>query len=103
MQAGKLREAITLLEPVLNAEHEASGFEEHPARAEIRPASNKEMAEASQMNSYLSHRCWIRYLPGITTAWKARWGGRTLQIQGVVPDQKRRWIELKLSELDPVS
>ena len=103
MQAGRMREAITLIEPILNDRHEESGHREHEARAEIRAARGTEIYEAVQVNSYLTHRCWIRYMKGIKASWRVLWNGRELQIDAAIPDAKRRWIELRLIELEPVT
>jgi len=101
--AGRMRESITLLEPIYNDRHEESGTVEHPVRAEIRAARGNEILEAMQVNAYLTHRCWIRWRPEIKADWRVRWGDRELAIDVPIPDRKRRWIELRLVEREPVT
>lgn len=103
IQGGRLRETITLIEPVLDTRNNESGQIEHEVRAEIRAARGNEIYEAIQVNSYLTHRCWIRYMPGVKASWRVRWNERELKIDAAIADAKRRQIELRLIELEPVT
>ncbi len=69
--------------------------------AEVAPATGRELVEAQRIRSEQVYTITIRYLPGMTTAMRVLWQGRTLGITAV-PDAGPRsaYISLQCVERD---
>lgn len=57
--------------------------------ARIEPLSGREYFAAQQINSEISVRVTIRYLPGITTGTRVVFGGRIFDVLSVVNPEER--------------
>lgn len=64
-------------------------------RAGIYPVSGKEFFSAETMNSEVSHKVNMRYIPGITSNMRIKFGERCFNIESVINFQERN-IELQL-------
>lgn len=99
MQAGRLRHRVTIQQPVetRNAFGEAIKTWSTVATiyASVEPLSGREMFDAEQVQSEISHRVRLRYRSGLTTRMRLLYGSRVLHIQAVI-DVKERHQELQL-------
>lgn len=98
LPAGRLREQITIQQPV-EAQDEHSGtlttWETFAiARAEVKPLSGREFWAAQATQSETTTQMRIRYAPGITTKMRVVWREAEYGIQSVIPDE--RWREITL-------
>jgi SPP1 family predicted phage head-tail adaptor len=64
-------------------------------RAGIYPISGKEFYAAETVNSEVSHKVNLRYIPGITPDMRIKFGARTFKIFSVINFQEKN-IELQL-------
>lgn len=63
--------------------------------AAVAPISGREFFAAQQVNSEVTHRVTIRYLPGVDAKMRVIYGKRVLEIQSVIDPQERH-VELQL-------
>ena len=103
MNPGRLDQRVTLL----REEHRQNAigqdvFEWQAWKtvwAEVVPATGRELTEAQRIRPEQVYTITIRYLPGLTTAMRVSWHGRTLHITAV-PDAgpRRAYISLQCVE-----
>lgn len=67
--------------------------------AEVKPATGKELIEAQRIQPEQVYTITIRYIPGLTTAMRVLWQGRTLHVTAV-PDAgpRSRYLSLQCVE-----
>lgn len=106
MQAGKLRERITIQEEIVT--RDSFGAEVNPWRnvatvwASVRPGSSGErfVAAADQVQATISHTIRIRYRAGVNPKQRLLWDGKYLGIQSTVdPDGRKRDLVLLCLEI----
>ena len=68
--------------------------------ASIEPLSAREFIQAAAVQSAVTARIVIRYLPGVTAAMRVRHGSLLYNIAGVLPDKitGREYLTLPVSE-----
>lgn len=101
--AGELRHIITIERLTETADeyggHATAWATLHTLRAKIVPLTARELEHAMRMESRSSHRITIRYKSGITAADRVNYGGRLMQIRGVIDlGERRKWLELSCDE-----
>lgn len=94
VRAQNLRKAVTILKPTLdpNKYGDASRQTFTPLEtvyAEVLPLTGRQLVEARQIHSEVSHRVTIRPLKGVTTAGRVEWQGRLLEIESVLNIEER--------------
>lgn len=106
MQAGKLRERVTIQQEVVT--RDTFGAEVNPwtdvatVWASVRPGSSGErfISAADQVQATITHTVRIRYRAGLTPKMRLKWEGRYLGIQSVVePDGRTRELVLLCLEI----
>lgn len=71
--------------------------------AQLEPLSGYERMQAQKLDAPLSHKAMIRYRPGLTTAMRAVYQGRVLDIKEVIDvDEARRWLKLRCVETEKI-
>lgn len=102
MRAGRLRHRIRLLEPstTRNAMNQRTGeptlFAER--RARVRVADGAEQLAAAQTGARLSHVVEMRYLAGVRSTMIVDFDDRLLDVNAVIPDEKKRDLVLHCTE-----
>lgn len=67
--------------------------------AKIEPYSAKEAYEKHELKHRVTHKVTIRYLDGVTSDMRVKFGERYLQIKGIrTVDERKRFIELACEE-----
>lgn len=105
MQAGKLRNRITLQEPV-KEQNPTTGAVINTWRdvatlwAEVAPLSAREFIAAQASQGEVTTRITIRYREGVTLKHRILFRGRIYNIEGVLPDPRsgREYLTLPCSE-----
>lgn len=96
---GKYRTPITIQQRQFNEDSYGSTTEDWKdiihTRAGVFPLSGSEFFKANEINSEITHRVQLRYIPGITPDMRIVLNGRHLMITSVVNYQERS-IELQL-------
>lgn len=98
MQIGKLRHRINILAP--SKTHDAAGQPGDPiafstAWAQITALLGRELAQAQQVVSEVTHRITIRYRKNITAEMFVQYQARVFQIQAVLnPDEQTKLLQL---------
>ena len=106
MQAGKLRERVTIQEEVVT--RDSFGAEVNPwvdaaaVWASVRPGASGErfISAADQVQATITHTVRIRYRSGLSPKQRLHWDGKYLGIQSVVdPDGRKRELVLLCLEI----
>lgn len=100
---GELRERVTIEQATRVADGvggaAASWNERATVWASVAPLSGREMPTGERVEVHQSYRITIRYRDDVTTAMRAIWAGRTLNIRSVADaDGRRRWLTLHVEE-----
>lgn len=67
--------------------------------AKISPYSAKEAWEKMELKHRITHKVGIRYLSGVTSDMRVKFGTRYLQIKGIrILDERKRFMELACEE-----
>lgn len=67
--------------------------------AHITPVSGGEWLRSEQVQSHMTHRVTLRWLPGLTSKMRLLFGDRVFNVRMVRNlDERRRWIELMCEE-----
>ena len=67
--------------------------------ASVTPLSGREGTAGGRVEAHQGYRITIRYRDDVTTAMRAIWAGRTLNIRSLAdPDGRKRWLELNVEE-----
>lgn len=98
MRIGQLRHRITLQSKT--ATQDAYGAEtvtwknEKEVHASVDSLNGREYFLAQQMQSEVTHKIRFRYIPGLTPAWRVKWGTRIFDIKSAInPEEKNsEWI-----------
>lgn len=98
MQAGKLRYPVTIERPV-DVRDEYGGTIrtwESVSRewADIESISGSEFMAAQAPQSQTLYRIRVRYRDDLVSSWRIREGARVYEITAVLPDSRRRRIEV---------
>lgn len=106
MQAGKLRERVTIQREVVT--RDTFGAEVNPwtdvatVWASVRPGASGErfISAADQVQATITHTVRVRYREGLSPKMRLKWEGRFLGIQSVVePDGRKRELVLLCLEI----
>lgn len=106
MQAGKLRERVTIQREVVT--RDSFGAEVNPwtnvatVWASVRPGASGErfIAAADQLQATITHAVRIRYREGMSPKQRLLWEGKLLGIQSAVdPDGRKRELVLLCLEI----
>ncbi len=93
MKIGNLRHRVTLQQKTVIEDdlkqHTENWTDIASVWARIEPLSGREYFAAKQINSEISVRVTIRYLPGITTEARVVFGGRIFEVLSVVNPEER--------------
>lgn len=106
MKAGKLRHRITFQKPKFeDSGHggKAKGWENvATVWAEIKPVSGREYFENFQMESEISTKITIRYLAGLNTHMRIKFGDRYFKIvtPPINPQESNRVLEIMALETE---
>jgi len=99
MNIGKLRHRITIQEYAASRDSFGAQVQTWADKAtvfaSIAPVSGKEYFAAQQINSEITTKITIRYLPGITPKMRVLFNGRIFEILAVLNHEERN-IELNL-------
>ena len=103
MRAGALRHKVTLKSPSGSqdayGETSLSFSDVADVRASISPLSGRELMNAQQVNSDVTHRVTIRFYSGVQPSWRVVFGTRTFEVQSVRNlDERDRTMELMCVE-----
>jgi len=93
MQAGKLRNRITITAPddagsSWSGEYTYSTFT--TVWASIEPISGKEFVDLRQNNAEITHRIICRYIKGVKSSMRISYQGKTYYIESVMDIESRR-------------
>lgn len=99
MKAGKLRHLIDIqartLTPDAHGGRERDWHEDEPFAkgiwASVEPLSGSEQWRARQVQASTTHKVTIRYLAGVTSKMRVKFGSRYLLIESVKDDEERHW------------
>lgn len=68
--------------------------------AEVRPLTSREQWSADKAQAVTTHKVRFRYVSGITTAMRVKFGSRVLTINGIVnPDERNIELQLDCTEV----
>ena len=99
INAGKYRVPVTIQQRQFGEDSYGSTTEDWAdivhVRAGVFPLSGSEFFKANEINSEITHRVHIRYVPGITPDMRVVLNGRHLMITSVTNYQERN-IELQM-------
>ena len=102
MKAGSLRNLIEIEEPVeqLSDYGETVTTWHHKATcdAAITPLSAREFFAAQQVQSDVSHRIVIRFVPAICPRMRVRFGCRIFHVESVLADERELMLTLLCKE-----
>lgn len=103
MQAGRLRHRVTIQNAVeaRNAYGEAIKTWSTVATvyASVEPIRGREMFDAEQVQSEVTHRVRLRYRPGLTSQMRLLFNGRMFEIQTVINvNERNREVQLMCKE-----
>lgn len=98
MRSGKLRHRIDIV-----SKGQAQGgthgdvqdttvtlFSSVPAHVE--ELRGREFYQAQQINTEITTKVSVRYLPGVTRSHRVVWGSETYEIVRAIPDERARWM-----------
>jgi SPP1 family predicted phage head-tail adaptor len=96
MQAGPLRHSVSLLSPAGTQDsygQPSSVYStEATVRAAIEPLNGRELFQAQQVGSDISHRVTIRGVDtpsGLKASWRVAFGSRTFEVESIKDDDER--------------
>ena len=93
MRAGKLRHRVTIQEPIITQNDYYETVETWQdfamCDASIGPLTAREFFNAAQVQSDVTHKVEIRYVPGVTSAMRLLFGSRVLNILAVLSADER--------------
>ncbi len=102
LPAGKLRERITIEQPVEARDEYGSTVQTWETfvavRAAVEPISGREYFSAQATQSEVTTKIRIRHLAGVTTKMRVSWRGTMLDIESIIPDERRREMTLMCVE-----
>jgi SPP1 family predicted phage head-tail adaptor len=100
MQAGQLRHPVTIQELTTSLNDYGETVEAwsdwENVFAEIKPQSSREFQRAKQLQADATHVLKIRYLPGVTSGMRVKFGDRILNLMQPPLDEAERNRELLL-------
>lgn len=101
VSAGELRERVTLLTPVTGSVSDGRGGRlpagpdaEATLYARVRPLRSTEKLYLGVVLNSDAYEITIRYRPGVTPTCRVRWGDTALNVQGIQPDERKRYLKL---------
>ena len=101
--AGQLRHSVTLQD--LTTTTDAYGgrvktwTDTATVKAKIQPLSGSELYAAMRLDSRITHKVVIRYVPGINPIQRIKFGDRILNINAVINvEERNRWLEIMCTE-----
>ncbi|MDB4952079.1 MAG: head-tail adaptor [Gemmatimonadetes bacterium] len=102
---GDLRQRVTLQSKVRTPDGGGGGAEAwvdgKTVWAEVMPLDGRELVQAMQVHPSVSHRVTIRYRAGVSSAMRALYAGRVLDIRSVVDrDERHEALQLLCVEGD---
>ncbi|SDX45136.1 phage head-tail adaptor, putative, SPP1 family [Marininema mesophilum] len=103
MEVGKLRHRVTIQKPTIFS-GEGGGWSEGwedwvKGWASIEPLSGKELLEAQQVASTVTHRIRMRYRAGVQPTMRVLFGDRIFEVTRVIdPMERGRELELMAEE-----
>lgn len=99
INAGKYRQPITIQQRQFGEDSYGSTTEDWmdvvKTRAGVFPLSGSEFFKADEINSQITHKVHLRYLPGITPDMRVVLNGRNFMITSVINFQERN-VELQM-------
>lgn len=104
MRAGQLRHRITLQTPTESTSTSTMGrtptyADTATVWASVEPLSGNEQWRAKQAGTVVSHRIIIRYMAGVTSAMRVKFGSRYFGIESVINENERnQMLELTCKE-----
>jgi len=103
MRAGRLRHRITIQQPTLTTNalggKTKSWTDFTTVWAAIEPTTGHEIDQDHQLEPEVSARIVIRYLSGITSDMRIKYGSKYYKISGIVnPDERNRELQLLVEE-----
>ena len=106
LESGKLRHRVDIEQPTYTQDDQTGEMTltwtafAQSIPASIEPLSAREFIQAAAVQSSVTGRIVIRYLPGVTAAMRVRHGSLLYNIAGVLPDKVtgREYLTLPVSE-----
>ena len=106
LESGKLRHRVDIEQPTYTQDDQTGEMTltwtafAQSIPASIEPLSAREFIQAAAVQSSISARIVIRYLPGVTAAMRVKHGSQLYNIHGVLPDKTtgREYLTLPVSE-----
>ena len=105
MQAGKLRERVTILAPPGPEQSQdsfgtpADVYDAVATRwAEVKELSGRELWYAEQVQSSVTHEVTFRWFQGLTEKHRLDFQGRTLEIDSITRDSRKREMTVRAVE-----
>lgn len=101
IRAGQLRQVVVIEKPINtkgNMGGTSSGWQTFATvRAQLSPLSGRETLSADMIDSEVTARAYLRYIPGITTDMRLNHNGELWNIKAVINQHSRnRQLELLL-------
>ncbi len=95
MRAGRLRHRVTIQEPTEGSadsygETEASWADVATVPAEVQTLSGREAYQANQVHPEATVQVTMRYRSDVLTLWRLSHDSRTLSIDSLLPDVRKR-------------
>ncbi len=105
MRAGRLRHSITIQRLTAARDEFGAPVESWqdvaPLRAGVEPLTGREFFAAQQVNSEVSVRIVVRFRSGILSEMRAVHGADIYDILAVIPDARRREMQLLCKVVNP--
>lgn len=102
LPAGRLRHSITIEQPVESQDDYGSTVTTWEpmatVRAEVKAIQGREYWAAQSTQSETTHQVRLRYVAGVTTKMRVSWDGALLDIESVIPDERKRELTLMCVE-----
>ncbi len=101
MRAGQLKHRVDLLENQAEGDTKYGGKSSNWVsianfRADFKYLSGRQYIDAQQVNNEVSARVWCRYRSGVKEKHRIRYEGNDFDIVHVVPNKKKRQVEIML-------
>lgn len=107
MTANDLREWVALFLPDLIADGQGGFRESVPADlmddvpASVREASTRAVFASEQTAQRVRYVITVRWMDGISGAYRVRWNGRYLNVETIKnPEQRNEWLELECAQTE---
>lgn len=106
MKAGSLRQQITVQQLSSTTGDGGGGVASEnwtdfaTVYADVEPLTGRELFQAQQVNDELTHKITIRYIPGLSSKMRVKYGSRIFQIESVLDvGERHREVQLMTREL----